>query len=108
MGDNSISNLAPISSGPDDLLILSSFNVSNIMFSVTFSSSIGNLLFTLGVVGIDPVCSVVNTLEKYFEEYLLFLRLQLLFGISDLCGLYSIPQFLVKLQFLIYNSSRRL
>ena len=41
-----------------------SFNVSNIMFSVTFSSSIANLMFTLGVVGIDPVCSVVNTLEK--------------------------------------------
>ena len=62
--DNSISNLAPISSGPGDLLILSSFNVSNIMFSITFSSSIANLLFTLGVVGIDPVCSAVNTLEK--------------------------------------------
>ena len=62
--ENSISNLAPISSGPGDLLILSYFNVSNIMFSVTFSSSIDNLLFTLGVVGIDPVCSVVNTLEK--------------------------------------------
>ena len=30
---NSISNLAPISSGSGDLLILSSFNVSNIMFS---------------------------------------------------------------------------
>ena len=59
--DNSVSNLAPISSGPGDLLILSSFNV---MFSVTFSSSIANLMFTLGVVGIDPVCSVVNTLEK--------------------------------------------
>ena len=61
--DNSVSNLAPISSGPGDLLILSSFNVSN-MFSVTFSSSITNLLFTFGVVGIYPVCSVVNTLEK--------------------------------------------
>ena len=47
--DNSVSNLAPISSGPGDLLILSSFNVSNIMFSVTFSSSIANLMFTLGV-----------------------------------------------------------
>ena len=62
--DNSVSNMEPISSGPGDLLILSYFNVSNIMCSVTFSSSIGNLLFTLGVVGIDPVCSVMNTLEK--------------------------------------------
>ena len=56
------------------------------MFSVTFSSSIANLLLTLGVVGIDPGCSVVNAL---------FIDLQLLFGISDLCGLYSVPQFLV-------------
>ena len=34
------------------------------MSSVTFSSSIANLLFTLDVVGIDLGCSVVNTLEK--------------------------------------------
>ena len=60
--------LAPISSGPGDLLIFSSFNVSNVMFSVTFSSSIANLLFTLDVVGIDSVCSVVNTLEKYSRD----------------------------------------
>ena len=56
--------LALISSRPDDLLILSFFNIINIMFSISFSSSIANLLFTLGVLGIDLECSVVNTLEK--------------------------------------------
>ena len=53
-----------ISSGPDDLLILSSFKIYNIVFSVIVNLSSSVLLFTVGKVGINPGCSVVKTLEK--------------------------------------------
>ena len=51
--DNSVSNLAPISSGPGDLLILSSFNVSNSMsfkaiMSISLWSSFDDAVLLLG------------------------------------------------------------
>ena len=53
-----------ISSGPGDLLMLSSFKIDNIVFSVIVNLSISVLLLTVGIVGIYPGCSVVKTLEK--------------------------------------------
>ena len=62
-----------ISSGPGDLLMLSSFKIDNIVFSVIFNLSISVLLFTVGIVGINPGCSVVKTLENVVRKYICFI-----------------------------------
>ena len=61
-----------ISSGPGDLLMLSSFKICNIVFSVIVNLSISVLLLTVGIVGMYPGCSVVKTLEKYSANIFAF------------------------------------
>ena len=48
-----------ISSEPGDLLMLSSFIIYNIVFSVIVNLSISVLLLTVGIVGIYPTLAVL-------------------------------------------------
>ena len=49
-----------ILSEPGDLVKLSSFKIDNIVLSVIFNFSISVLLFTAGIVGLYPGCSVLH------------------------------------------------
>ena len=62
--ESSTNNLAPISSGPGDLFAFKFFNAISILHSLIVNSSIVELVFTLGVVGISSGSLVVNTLAK--------------------------------------------
>ena len=49
-----------IASGPGGLLMLSSFKIDDTVFSVIFNLFIHVLLFTVGIVGMNPGCSVLH------------------------------------------------
>ena len=58
--DSSISSLVHIASGPGGLLMLSSFKIDDTVFSVIFNLFIHVLLLTVGIVGMNPGCSVLH------------------------------------------------
>ena len=62
--ESTTSSLAPISSGPEDLFIFRLFIANNILLSVVVNSSVLVLVSSLGVLGISPSSSVINTIEK--------------------------------------------